>query len=173
MKVAFPDSDKDVDDRVEIIPLTTLTDDDNDNDDDDDDRDNLDKKPPARLMDTEKTDLLEEQYKEMVMEREDSDSKASDAGMTEAQKATCRKYLNGLEEPELTQNKPAQKKPDMSHNSTPPQKGSMGNSMVTLALVSTTSSVSTSTSTLTLVFTTPSFAEVAAKIPMTPHPLFF
>ena len=44
--------------------------------------------------------------------------------------------------------------------------------MVTPALVLTTSSVSTSTSTLTLVFTTPSFAEVAAKIPMTPHPLF-
>ena len=108
----------------------------------------------------------------MVMEIEDSDSEASDMGMTEAQKAACRKYLNGLKEPELTQNKPAKKKPDMSHDSTPPRKGSMGNSMVTPALVSTTSSVSTSAFTLTLVFTTPSFAEVAAKIPMTLHPLF-
>ena len=106
------------------------------------------------------------------MEIEDSDSEASDTGMTEAQKAAHCKYLNGLKEPELTQNKPAQKKPDMSHDSTPPRKGSTGNSMVTPALVSTTSSVSTSTSTLTLVFTTPSFTEVAAKIPMTPHPLF-
>ena len=143
-------------------------------DDDDDDGDNLDKKPPARLMVMEQTDLLEEQckkYREMVMEIEDSDSKASDVGMTEAQKATCHKYLNGLEEPELTQNKPVQKKPDMSRDSTPPRKES-GNSMVTPALVSTTSSVSTSISTLTLVFTTPSFAEVAAKIPMTPHLLF-
>ena len=148
---------------------------DDDNDDDDDDGDNLDKKPPAKLMVTEQTYLLEEQckkYREMVMEIEDSDSEASDAGMTEAQKATCCKYLNGLGEPELTQNKPVKKKPDMSRDSTPPQKGSMGNSMVTPALVSTTSSVSTSASTLTLVFTTPSFAEVAAKIPMTLHPLF-
>ena len=48
----------------------------------------------------------------------------------------------------------------------------MGNSMVTPVLVSTTSSVSTSTSTLTSVFTTPPFTEVAAKIPMTLHPLF-
>ena len=177
MKVAFPDSNEDVDIGVKILPPTTLIDDANDDDDndDDDDGDNLDKKPPARLMVMEQTDLLEEQckkYREMVMEIEDSDSKASDAGMTEAQKATHCKYLNGLEELEPTQNKPVQKKPDMSHDSTPPQKGSMGNSMVTLALVSTTSSVSTSTSTLTLVFTTPSFAEVAAKIPMTPHPLF-
>ena len=177
MKVAFSDSDEDVDDGVKIIPLTTLIDDDNDDDDNDDDNDgdNLDKKPPARLMVTEQTDLLEVQckkYKEMVMEREDSDSEASDVGMTEAQKAACRKYLNGLEEPELTQNKPVKKKPDMSRASTPPQKGSMGNSMVTPVLVLTTSSVSTSASTLTLVFTTPSFAEVAAKIPMTLHPLF-
>ena len=81
------------------------------------------------------------------MEIEDSDSKASDVGMTEAQKAACCKYLNGLEEPELTQNKPVQKKPDMSHDSTPPRKGLMGNSMVTPALVLTTSSVSTSAST--------------------------
>ena len=176
MKVAFPDSNEDVDDGVEILPLTTLIDDDNDdNDNDDDDRDNLDKKPPARLMVKEQTDLLEEQckkYREMVMEIEDSDSKASDVGMTEAQKAACRKYLNGLGELELTQNKPVKKKPDMSCDSTPPQKGSTGNSMVTLVLVSTTSSVSTSASTLTLVFTTPSFAEVAAKIPMTLYPLF-
>ena len=178
MKVAFPDSDEDVDIGVKIILLTTLIDDANDeddDDDDDDDGDNLVKKTPARLTVTEQTDLLEEQckkYRETVMEIEDSDSEASDAGMTEAQKAACHKYLNGLKEPELTQNKPAQKKPDMSCDSTPPQKGSMGNSMVTWALVSTTSSVSTSTSTLTLVFTTPSFAEVAAKIPMTPHPLF-
>ena len=164
---------------VKILPPTTLIDDANDdnddNDDDDDDGDNLDKKPPARLTVTEQMDLLEEQhkkYREMVMEIEDSDSEASDVGMTEAQKAACRKYLNGLKELELTQNKPAQKKPDMSHDSTPPRKGLMGNSMVTPALVSTTSSVSTSASTLTLVFTTPSFAEVAAKIPMTPHPLF-
>ena len=92
--------------------------------------------------------------------------------MTEALKAACHKYLNGLEEPEPTQNKPAKKKPAMSCNSTPPQKGSTGNSMVTLALALTTSSVSTGASTLTLVFTTPSFAEVAAKIPMTLHPLF-
>ena len=123
----------------------------------------------------EQMDLLEEQckkYKEMVMEIEDSDSKASDVGMTEAQKAACRKYLNGLEELELTQNKPVKKKPAMSRDSTPPQKGSTGNSMVTPVLASTTSSVSTSTSTLTLVFTTPSFTEVAAKIPMTLHPLF-
>ena len=122
MKVAFPDSDKDVDNRVKILPLTTLIDDDND-DDDDDDGDNLDKKPPARLMVKEQMDLLEEQrkkYREMVMEIEDSDSEASDAGMTEAQKAACCKYLNGLGEPELTQNTPAKKKPDMSHNSTPP-----------------------------------------------------
>ena len=177
MKVAFSNSDEDVDNGVEIILPTTLIDDDNDDDDDDDDDDgdNLDKKPPARLTVMEQTDLLEEQckkYKEMVMEIEDSDSKASDAGMTEAEKATCHKYLNGLREPEPTQNKPAKKKPDMSRNSTPPQKGSMGNSMVTPVLVSTTSSVSTSTSTLTLVFTTPSFAEVAAKIPMTLHLLF-
>ena len=125
MKVAFSDSDDDVDDRVKIIPLTTLIDDDNDDDDDDDDDDgdNLDMKPPARLMVTEQMDLLEEQckkYKEMVMEREDSDSEASDVGMTEAQKAACCKYLNGLEEPEPTQNKPVKKKPDMSHASTPP-----------------------------------------------------
>ena len=106
------------------------------------------------------------------MEIEDSDSKASDVGMAEAQKAACCKCLNGLKEPEPTQNKPVQKKPDMSRDSTPPQKGLTGNSMVTLALVSTTSSVSTSASTLTSVFTTPSFTEVAAKIPMTPHPLF-
>ena len=163
MKVAFPDSDEDVDIGVKILLPTTLIDDANDDDDDDDDDndgDNLDKKPPARLTVMEQTDLLEEQhkkYREMVMEIEDSDSKASDAGMTEAQKAACRKYLNGLKEPELTQNKPVQKKPDMSGDSTPPQKGSMGNSMVTPALVSTTSSVSTSTSTLTLVFTTPVF----------------
>ena len=70
------------------------------------------------------------------------------------------------------QNKPAKKKPAMSHDSTPPRKGLTGNSMVTPALASTTSSVSTGTSILTSVFTTPSFAEVAAKIPMTPHPLF-
>ena len=106
------------------------------------------------------------------MEREDSDSEASDVGMTEAQKATHRKYLNGLEELELTQNKPVKKKPDTSCASTPPRKGSTGNSMVSPALVLTTSSVSTSASTLTLVFTTPSFTEVAAKIPMTLHPLF-
>ena len=154
-----------------------MIDDDNDNDDDDDDNDgdNLDKKPTARLMVTEQTDLLEEhckKHKEMVMEIEDSDSKASDVGMTEAQKAACRKYLNGLKEPELTQNKPVKKKPAMSRNSTPPRKGSMGNSMVIPVLASTTSSVPTSASTLTLVFTTPSFAEVAAKIPMTLHPLF-
>ena len=107
MKVAFPDSNKDVDDGVKILPPTTLTDDDND-DDDDDDGDNLDKKPPARLMVMEQTDLLEEQckkYMEMVMEREDSDSEASDAGMTEAQKAACHKYLNGLKELEPTQKK--------------------------------------------------------------------
>ena len=175
MKVAFPNSNEDVDDGAKIIPPTTLIDDDNDDDDDDDDGDNLDKKPPARLMVMEQTDLLEEQckkYKETVMEIEDSDSEARDTGMTEAQKAACRKYLNGLEEPELTQNKPAKKKPAMSRDSTPPWKGSMCNSMVTLVLASTTSSVSTSTSTLTLVFTTLSFAEVAAKIPMTLHPLF-
>ena len=106
------------------------------------------------------------------MEIEDSDSEASDVGMTEAQKAACCKYLNGLEELELTQNKPVKKKPAMSHDSTPPRKGSTGNSTVTPALASTTSSVSTGASTLTLVFTTPSFAEVAAKIPMTLHPLF-
>ena len=140
MKVAFPDSDEDVDVRVKILPLTTLIDDANDDDDDDDDNDgdNLDKKPPARLMVTEQTDLLEEQhkkYREMVMEIEDSDSKPSDAGMTEAQKAARHKYLNGLKELELTQNKPAQKKPDMSRDSTPPQKGSTGNSMITPALV--------------------------------------
>ena len=170
MKVAFPDSNEDVDDGAEIIPPTTLIDDDND-----DDRDNLDKKPPARLMVMEQTDLLEEQckkYKEMVMEIEDSDSEASDAGMTEAQKAACCKYLNGLKELELTQNKPVKKKPTMSHDSTPPWKGLTGNSMVTPALALTTSSVSTGASTLTLIFTTPSFAEVAAKIPMTLHPLF-
>ena len=89
MKVAFPDSDEDVDDGVKILPLTTLFDDAN-ADDDDDDRDNLDKKPPARLMIImEQTGLLEEQrkkYREMVMEIEDSDSEASDVGMTEAQK---------------------------------------------------------------------------------------
>ena len=47
MKVAFPNSDEDVDDGAKIIPLTTLIDDDNDDndDDDDDDGDNLDKKP--------------------------------------------------------------------------------------------------------------------------------
>ena len=143
MKVAFSDSDEDVDNGVEIILPTTLIDDDND-DDDDDDGDNLDKKPPARFTVTEQMDLLEEQckkYKEMVMEREDSDSEASDAGMTEAQKATCCIYLNGLEEPEPTQSKPVKKKPAMSHDSTPPRKGSMGNSTVTLVLVSTTSSV--------------------------------
>ena len=111
-------------------------------------------------------------YKEMVMEIEDSDSEASDVGMTEAQKAAHCKYLNGLKEPEPTQNKPAKKKPAMSRDSTPPQKGLAGNSTVTLALASTTSSVSTSTSTLTLVFTTQSFAEVAAKIPMILHLLF-
>ena len=175
MKVAFPNSDKDVDIGVEILLPTTLIDDAKNDDDDDDDGDNLDKKPQARLMIMEQTDLLEEQckkYKETVMEIEDSDSKASDMGMTEAQKAACHKYLNGLEELELTQNKPVKKKPAMSHNSTPPQKGSTGNSTVTLVLASTTSSVSTGASTLTLVFTTPSFAEVAAKIPMTPHPLF-
>ena len=33
MKVAFPDSDEDVDDGVKIIPPTTLIDDDNDDDD--------------------------------------------------------------------------------------------------------------------------------------------
>ena len=130
MKVAFPNSDKDVDDRAKIIPLTTLIDDGNDNDDDDDDDDdddndgdNLDKKRPARLMVVEQMDLLEEQhkkYKETVMEIEDSDSEASDAGMTEAQKAACHKYLNGLKEPEPTQNKPVKKKPTMSRNSTPP-----------------------------------------------------
>ena len=68
MKVAFSDSDEDVDNGAKIIPLTILIDDDND---DDNDGDNLDKKPPARLMVTEQTDLLEEQckkYKEMVME---------------------------------------------------------------------------------------------------------
>ena len=174
MKVAFPDSNEDVDDGAKIILLTTLIDDDNDNDDDDD-GDNLDKKPPARLTVMEQTDLLEEKrkkYKEMVMEIEDSDSKASDVGMTEAQKAACCKYLNGLKELELTQNKPAKKKPAMSCDSTPPQIGLTGNSMVTPLLALTTSSVSTSTSTLTLVFTTPSFTEVAAKIPMTLHPLF-
>ena len=64
------------------------------------------------------------------------------------------------------------KKPDMSRASTPSRKGSTGISTVTLVLVSTTSSVSTSTSTLTVVFTTLSFAEVAAKIPMTLHLLF-
>ena len=173
MKVAFSDSDKDVDNGVKIILPTILIDDDNDNDDDD--GYNLDKKPPARLMVMEQTDLLEEQckkYKEMVMEREDSDSKASDAGMTEAQKAACHKYLSGLKELELTQNKPAKKKPDMSRASTPPQKGSMGNSTVTPVLVLTTSHVSTSAATLTLVFTTLSFTEVAAKIPMMLHPLF-
>ena len=125
MKVAFPDSDEDVDDGVKILPPTTLIDDanDDDNNNDDDDGDNLDKKPPARLTVMEQTDLLEEQckkYRETVMEIEDSDSKASDTGMTEAQKAACRKYLNGLKEPELTQNKPAKKKPDMSRDSTPP-----------------------------------------------------
>ena len=57
MKVAFPDSDKDVDIRVKILLPTTLIDDANANDDDDD-GDNLDKKPPARLMVTEQTDLL-------------------------------------------------------------------------------------------------------------------
>ena len=92
--------------------------------------------------------------------------------MTEAQNATCCKYLNGLKELEPTQNKPVKKKPTMSCNSTPPQKGSMGNSTVTRALASTTSSVSTGASNLTSVFTTPSFAEVAAKIPMTLHMLF-
>ena len=107
MKVAFPDCNEDVDDGAKIIPPTTLIDDDNDNNDDDDDNDgdNLDKKPPARLMVMEQTDLLEEQrkkYKETVMEIEDSDSEASDTGMTEAQKAACCKYLNGLEEPEQT-----------------------------------------------------------------------
>ena len=124
MKVAFPNSHEDVDIGVKIILPTTLIDDANDdNDDDDDDGDNLDKKPPARLTVMEQTGLLEEQhkkYREMVMEIEDSDSKASDAGMTEAQKAACHKYLNGLKEPEPTQNKPAQKKPDMSRDSTPP-----------------------------------------------------
>ena len=97
MKVAFPDSDKDVDDGVKILPPTTLIDDanDDDDDDDDDDGDNLDKKPPARLMVMEQTDLLEEQhkkYRETVMEIEDSDSEASDVGMTEAQKAASHKY---------------------------------------------------------------------------------
>ena len=123
MKVAYSDSNKDVDNGVKIILPTTLIDDDNDDDDDDDDRDNLDKKPPARLMVTEQMDLLEEQckkYKEMVMEREDSDSKASDVGITEAQEAAHRKYVNGLKELEPTQNKPAKKKPDMSCTSTPP-----------------------------------------------------
>ena len=109
--MAFSDSNEDVDDGVKIIPPTTLIDDDNNNDDDDDDdndRDNLDKKPPARLTVMEQTDLLEEQckkYKEMAMEREDSDSKASDTGMTEAQKAAHCKYLNGLKELEPTQKK--------------------------------------------------------------------
>ena len=68
MKVAFSDSDEDVDDEVEIIPPTTLIDDDNDDDnddDDDDDGDNLDKKPPARLTVMEQMDLLEEQCKSM------------------------------------------------------------------------------------------------------------
>ena len=137
MKVAFPNSNKDVDDGVKILPPTTLFDDANDNDDDDNDGDNLDKKPPARLMVTEQMDLLEEQckkYMETVMKIEDSDSEASDVGMKEAQKAACHKYLNGLKELELTQNKLATKKPDMSLNSTPPQKGLMGNSMVTPVL---------------------------------------
>ena len=83
MKVAFPDSDEDVDNGVKILLLTTLIDD--ANDDDDDDGDNLDKKPPARMTIMEQTDLLEEQhkkYREMVMEIEDSDSEASDVGMT-------------------------------------------------------------------------------------------
>ena len=47
MKVAFPDSNEDVDYGAKIILPTTFIGQNND-DNDDDDGDNLDKKPPAR-----------------------------------------------------------------------------------------------------------------------------
>ena len=48
------------------------------------------------------------------MEKEDSDSEASDVGMTDTQKAAHHKYLDGLMEPKPPQTETAKRKPDMT-----------------------------------------------------------